>query len=81
MAVAVARRWRDGGGFSDGKGGAEPRARTKGEQMSRSDRGMPRQDVRLPLHCETLCERSRGMPFICVWHKFGAEVRRAKQAC
>ena len=30
--------------------------------------------------CETLCERSRGMSFICAWHRLGAQVRSAEQA-
>ena len=25
--------------------------------------------------CLPLCERSRGMSFICAWHRFGAQVR------
>ena len=65
----------------EGWGGAEGEDEGRANEQVRQRDAKAGCEVPLPLHCETLCERSRGMPFVCVWHKFGAQVRRAEQAC
>ena len=80
--AAVARRM-----SAVGKGGRRGEDEDGGRAQSRSGRGVrmvPREPgvgtVPCLCTCETLCERSRGMSFICAWHRFGAQVRSAEQA-